>query len=107
MGTSTPRLRADLIIVPRAFRGTTSYVVKDLSAQKYYRFGATEVRVMRCFDGRRTGAEIAAALASEGVRLSGKAVESFARTLSARGFFERTLEDKTTLEMERLRAERH
>jgi putative peptide zinc metalloprotease protein len=107
MSLAAPCLRSDLVIVPRLFRGTASYVVKDLPAQKYYRFGATEVRVMRCFDGHRTGPEIVAALANEGVRLSAPAVEGFARTLAARGFFERTLDEKTTLEMERLRAERH
>ena len=107
MSANTPCLRSDLVIVPRLFRGVTSYVVKDLAAQKYYRFGATEIRVMRCFDGLRSGAQIAAALSIEGVKVSANAVEGFARTLAARGFFERTLEEKTTLEMERLRAERH
>ena len=45
-------------------------MVKDLTAQKYFRFGPTEVRVMRCFDGRRPASEIAASLTNEGLRIS-------------------------------------
>src|SRR6185369_3966084 len=65
-----------------------------------------EVRVMRAFDGTRTPAEIAAHLASEGLRISTAAVESFARTLANAGFLERDLGERTTLQIERLRAER-
>ena len=46
-----PCLRADIAIVEQVYRGEKSFVVKDLAAQKYFRFGAAEVRVMRCFDG--------------------------------------------------------
>lgn len=106
MSTATPCLRADLSIVEQTYRGTTSFVVKDVSAQKYYRFGASEVRVMRCFDGRRTFAEIARTLRDEGMRVSAAAVEGFARKLAGSGFLERTIEERTTLQIERLRAER-
>ena len=101
-----PRLRPDISIIEQVYRGETSYVVKDLAAQKYFRFGATEVRVMRAFDGTRTPAEIAVHLASEGLRISTAAVESFARTLANAGFLERDLGERTTLQIERLRAER-
>src|SRR5215213_11857778 len=76
-----PTLRADISIIEQVYRGETSFVVKDLAAQKYFRFGAVEVRVLRAFDGTRTSAEIAAALAEEGLRISAQAVESFARTM--------------------------
>ncbi len=101
-----PRLRSDISIVEQVYRGETSYVVKDHAAQKYFRFGSTEVRVMRACDGTRTPAEIAAFLAQDGLRISAGAVESFARTLTNAGFLERDLGERTTLQIERLRAER-
>jgi biotin carboxyl carrier protein len=101
-----PCLRPDISIIEQVYRGETSFVVKDLAAQKYFRFGATEVRVMRAFDGTRTSAEIAGHLAAEGLRVSAEAVDSFARTLANAGFLERDLGERTTLQIERLRAER-
>ncbi|HKH91216.1 MAG TPA: hypothetical protein VKA54_05385 [Gemmatimonadaceae bacterium] len=101
-----PTLRADISIIQQVYRGETSFVVKDLAAQKYFRFGTAEVRVLRAFDGTRTSAEIAASLAEEGLRISAQAVESFARTMAEAGFLERGLEERTTLQIERLRAER-
>jgi putative peptide zinc metalloprotease protein len=102
-----PCLRADIAIIEQVYRGETSFVVKDLAAQKYFRFGAAEVRVLRAFDGQHTATEIAAGLAEDGMRISAQAVESFARTMANAGFLERALEERTTLQMERLRAERH
>ena len=102
-----PCLRPEISIIQQVFRGETSFVVKDPTAQKYLRFGAAEVRVLRAFDGQHTPQEIAAALTEEGMRVSAQAVESFARTMTAAGFLERALEERTTLQMERLRAERH
>jgi biotin carboxyl carrier protein len=101
-----PRLRADLAIVEQIFRGETSFVVKDPVTQKYFRFRPVEIGVMRQFDGRRTPDEIASALAEEGLRLTGRAVEGFARKLASIGLLERTLVERTTLELERIRAER-
>jgi putative peptide zinc metalloprotease protein len=106
MSAATPCLRADLSIVEQTYRGATSFVVKDLAAQKYYRFGANEIRVMRCFDGRRTLAEVARMLHDGGMRVSVAAVEGFARKLAGSGFLERSIEERTTLQLERLRAER-
>ena len=102
-----PCLREDISIIQQVYRGETSFVVKDLAAGRYFRFGAAEVRVLRAFDGRRTHDEIAVALAEDGMRISPQAVESFARTMANAGFLERALEERTTLQMERLRAERH
>jgi len=101
-----PSLRADISIVEQVYRGEKSFVVKDLSAQKYFRFGATEVRVMRCFDGKRTPAQIADELRSEGLSISASTVEAFAQKLANAGFLERTLAERSTLQIERLRAER-
>src|SRR5829696_10597014 len=101
-----PCLRADLAIVEQVFRGETSFVVKDPATQKYFRFRPVEVGVMRCFDGRRTADDVVAALAEQGLRLSTGAVEAFARKLASIGLLERSLADRTTLELERIRAER-
>jgi multidrug resistance efflux pump len=107
VSAANPCLRAGLSIIEQVFRGETSYIVKDAAAQRYFRFGATEVRVMRCFDGERDAAAIAAALAEDGMRISARAVEAFARKLSAAGFLERTVAERSTLQLERLRAERN
>ncbi len=80
--------------------------MKDPTTRKYFRFGAVEIAVMRCFDGRRTPDEIARALAEQGMRIPSRTVEGFARKLSSIGVLERTLVERTTLELERLRAER-
>ena len=101
-----PRLRPDLAIVEQVFRGETSFVVKDPATGKYFRFRPVEVGVMRCFDGHRTPDEIAATLTEQGLRLTARVVEGFARKLASIGLLERTLADRTTLELERLRAER-
>ena len=104
--TTGPRLRPDLAIVEQVFRGETSFVVKDPATHKYFRFRPVEVGVMRHFDGRRTPDEIAAALTEQGLKLTGRAVEGFARKLASIGLLERTLADRTTLELERMRADR-
>ena len=106
MTSILPRLRADLAFIEQIYRGEKSYVVKDLKEQRYFRFGITEVRVMQAFDGRRTAAEIVSHLAEQGLRVSVETIELFARKLSGAGFLERTLAERTTLELERLRAER-
>src|SRR5215207_9805223 len=102
-----PCLREDISIIQQVYRGETSFVVKDLAAGRYFRFGAAEVRVLRAFDGHHTPDEIAAALAEDGMRISPQSVESFAHTMANAGFLERALEERTTLQIERLRAERN
>ena len=103
---SGPRLRADLTIVEQVFRGEASFVVKDPATQKYFRFRPVEMGVMRYFDGARTPDEIASALTEQGIRLTARTVEGFARKLASIGLLERTLVERTTLELERIRAER-
>ena len=105
-GGFLPRLRPDLTIVEQLFKGETSFVVKDPTTRKYFRFGAVEIAVMRCFDGRRSPDEIARVLSEQGMKVPARAVEGFARKLSSIGVLERTLVERTTLELERLRAER-
>jgi hypothetical protein len=101
-----PCLRADLAIIEQTFRGETAFVVKDPATHKYFRFRPVEMGVMRLFDGRRSHDDVAAALADQGMRLTSRAVEAFARKLASIGLLERSLAERTTLELERIRAER-
>lgn len=101
-----PRRRADLRFVEQLYRGEQSFIVKDPATRKYFRFRPVEALVLQSFDGRSV-AEVAAALADEGFRLSTGAIEGFARKLAGMGLMERSLAERTTLEMERLRAERN
>ena len=62
--------------------------------------------MLQSLDGSRTVADAAAALRGEGVPVSESALASFAQTLSRMNLLQRTLGDRSTLELERLRAER-
>jgi putative peptide zinc metalloprotease protein len=103
----TPRLRPDVVIVEQLYRGELSYVVKDLETHKYFRFRAVEIAVMRALDGVRTCAAAAAALREAGIGVSEAAVEGFAQKLSRMGLIERSVSERSTLQLERLRAERN
>ena len=106
MSASRPKLRRDIVVVEQRFRGEQSFVVKDPATKKYYRMRPAEARVLRALDGERSAEQVAAALGDEGLRVSPAAVESFARTCGRLGLLERTLAERSTLELERLRAER-
>ena len=103
---SAPLLRADLTIVEQIFRNEQSFVVKDPTTHMYFRFRPVEVRVMRAFDGARSASEVTAQLVADGVPVSVATVEGFARKLLGLGLLERTLVERTTQQLERLRAER-
>ena len=100
-----PRHRADLTFVEQVYRGEQSFIVKDPVTHKYFRFRPMEALVLQSFDGR-TITEIGATLAEEGFRLSAGAIEAFARKLAGMGLMERSLAERTTLELERVRADR-
>jgi multidrug efflux pump subunit AcrA (membrane-fusion protein) len=100
-----PRRRADLRFVEQVYRGEQSFIVKDPVTHKYFRFRPVEALVLQSFDGR-TVAEVASGLAEEGFRLSAAAIEGFARKLTGMGLMERSFAERTTLELERLRADR-
>lgn len=101
-----PKLREDLTIVEQSYRGEQSFILKDPKTRKYFRFRPVEVGVLRQFDGQRSTADIAAALAEEGLRVSLAAVEGFAGKLKNMGLMERTVGERSVLQMERLRAQR-
>jgi putative peptide zinc metalloprotease protein len=104
--TERPRLRTDLILVEQTYRGEQSFIVKDPSTRKYFRFRPVEIAVMRSLDGERTVAEAATALLDQGLKVSAAAVSRFAEKLKAMGLCERTLRETSVLLMERLRAQR-
>jgi putative peptide zinc metalloprotease protein len=101
-----PRLRPDLVLVEQTYRGEQSYIVKDPTTHKYFRFRPVEIAVMQTLDGERTVTEAALALADQGLRISAAVVGKFADKLKAMGLMERTLRERSTLMLERLRAER-
>jgi putative peptide zinc metalloprotease protein len=101
-----PKLRQDLVLVEQCYRGEQSFIVKDPETRKYYRFRPVEIQVMQALDGNRTAAEAAAELVNEGIRVSAGGVEGFAAKLAKMGLCERTLGERSVLQMERLRAER-
>lgn len=103
---ATPRLRPDLILVEQTYRGEQTYIVKDPITHKYFRFRPIEIIVMQSLDGHRTIGEAAAALVEEGVPVTTAALNGFAHSLDRMGLLEKTLGERTVLELERLRAER-
>ena len=103
---TAPRLRPGLVVVEQVYRGESSYIVKDPESHKYFRFRPVELVVMQEFDGERTTAQIAAALAAQGLPFGPAAVEAFAAKLRQLGLVERSLAERSVLLMERVRAER-
>ncbi|HUQ15031.1 MAG TPA: hypothetical protein VM094_03180, partial [Gemmatimonadales bacterium] len=101
-----PRLRTDLVLVEQTYRGEQSFIVKDTTTHKYYRFRPVEVAVMQTLDGKRTVTEAAAALLEQGLRVSAAAVGRFAEKLKGMDLCERSLGERSVLLMERLRAQR-
>ena len=101
-----PTLRRDLVLVEQTYRGEQSYIIKDPQSRKYFRFRPVEVMVMQTFNGEHSASETSAILNAEGLRVSPAGVEAFARKLSTMGLCERTLGERSVLQMERLRAQR-
>ena len=104
--TGKPKLRQDLVLVEQTYREEQSYIIKDPQSRKYFRFRPVEVMVIQTFNGEHTASETSAILNAEGLRVSPAGVEAFARKLSTMGLCERTLGERSVLQMERLRAQR-
>lgn len=100
-----PRLRPDLVLVAQTYRGEQSYIVKDPATHKYFRFRPVEAVVMQSLDGRPVE-EAAASLAEQGIKVSAAVVEKFAAKLRSMGLCEHTLQERSSMLVERLRAER-
>jgi putative peptide zinc metalloprotease protein len=104
--SSRPRFRPDLVLVEQTYRGEQSFIVKDPTTRKYFRFRPVEISVMQTLDGERTPAEAAVALAERGISVSAAAIGKFADKLKAMGLIERSLRERSVLLLERLRAQR-
>ena len=102
---SAPTLRADLVFVEQTYRGEQTYIVKDPTTHKYFRFRPVEAMVMQSLDGRPVE-ETSAALTAQGLKIGPAALEKFAGKLKAMGLCERSLEERSIMLMERLRADR-
>ena len=103
---NAPALRSDLIIIAQQYRGDESYIVKDPETHKYFRFKPLEVFIMQEFTGEKDLPALAADLREQGIPVQTPALERFADRLSGMGLLKRTLSEKSTLLIERLRAER-
>ena len=79
-----PRLRPDLVLVEQTYRGEQSFILKDPTTHKYFRFRPVEIAVMQSLDGQRTVPEAAVALVEQGIRVSAAAVAKFAEKLKKR-----------------------
>ena len=104
--SSGAELRKDLVLVEQTYRGEQSFILKDPQSHKYFRFRPVEAMVLQTLDGQHSAAEAAAVLAGHGLNISPASVESFARRLSGMGLCERTLSERSVLQMERLRSQR-
>lgn len=102
-----PRLRDDLIIVEQRYRGDQTYIVKDPRTHKYFRFKPLEVLIMQQFRGEHTVEELADGLEAQGMPVPVRSLQGFADRLRRMELLERTLGEKSVLQLERLRAERH
>jgi putative peptide zinc metalloprotease protein len=102
---SAPTLRPDLVFVEQSYRGEQTYIVKDPTNHKYFRFRPIEAMVMQSLDGRPVE-ETSAALTAQGLKIGPAALEKFAGKLKAMGLCERSLEERSIMLMERLRADR-
>ena len=102
---SAPTLRPDLVFVEQSYRGEQTYIVKDPTNHKYFRFRPIEAMVMQSLDGRPVE-EASASLTAQGLKIGPAALEKFAGKLKAMGLCERSLEERSIMLMERLRADR-
>lgn len=101
-----PQLVEGVRLVEQRLKGEPSFVAKSPSTGTYARFREHEASVIRLLDGERTIPQVAAALVASGLAVSSAAVEGFVNRLASLGFVERTLEERTSAQLERLRQER-
>ena len=102
-----PRLRRHLRFMRHETGGTVAWVVKDPVALKYFRFGQIEAWLMQQMDGTRSLQQICDELYSEiGMKATPAKLDVLVRRLRELGLVERTLQEKSAMLMDRLRAHR-
>jgi putative peptide zinc metalloprotease protein len=106
-GLRRPKLRLDLRISEQTVSGKSSYVIKILETNSYYRFGALEYEMLRLCDGSRTPAELAQAVTARHpeLSLSETHVIDFLDTVEP-AMWERSSREQNVALLERLREER-
>jgi putative peptide zinc metalloprotease protein len=105
-GLRRPTLVAGVKLVEQIFQGQPGYVVKRPDTGAYVRFRPTEAQVMQCFTGERTINQVVSLLATQGVPVGASTIDAFATRLAELGIVERTLTERSTAQLERLRLER-
>lgn len=105
-GVARPRLLPGVRLIEQRYRGEERVLARTPDGGKYFRFRPLEARVLRAFDGVRTAAEISELLAAQGTRIGAGAIAGFARQLAGMGVVERSLEERSAAQLERIRAER-
>lgn len=106
MSQRRPALVPGVRLVEQIFQGQPGYVVKRPDTGAYVRFRPAEAQVLQCFDGERTVQEIALRLSRQGLALTPAAVDAFATRLAELGIVQRTVSEKSSAQLERLRLER-
>jgi putative peptide zinc metalloprotease protein len=107
MQTDAPQLVPALRFVRQQTETGVSWVVKDATRQKYFRFGQVEVWLMQRMDGSRSVAQLCGELHEElGLRARPEQLEVLVRRLRELGLVERSLEERCALQLEQLRAQR-
>ena len=107
MSAANPRLRRNLRFTRHESEGAISWVVKDPTALKYFRFGQVEAWLMQQMDGTLSLQDICDLLREEiGLRTTPTALDVLTRRLKELGLVERSLKERSTLLMERLRSQR-
>jgi putative peptide zinc metalloprotease protein len=101
-----PRLLPGVRLVEQLYQGEQAFVVKSPSTGAYFRFRPAEARVIALFDGEHTAAQVSARLAADGLNVPTQSVESFASRLGVLGLVERTLAERSSAQLERLRQDR-
>jgi putative peptide zinc metalloprotease protein len=102
-----PALRRNLRFVRQVQAGKVSYVVKDPTTLKYFRFGEMETAVMQLLDGTRPLSGVAERMRLEhGVTMGADGLGAFVRRLKEMGLVQRSQEERSTLLMDSLRRQR-
>ena len=90
----------------QTYRGELSYIVKDPTTHKYFRFRPLEVGVMRALQRVARPPKPSPRWPRKGFEVTAATVSKFAEKLKNMGLCERTLRERSVLQMERLRAQR-
>jgi putative peptide zinc metalloprotease protein len=102
-----PRLRGNLKFVRHENEAGVSWVVKDPSTRKYFRFGQVEAWLMQQMDGESTLQQICDELfGTIGIRATPASLDVLVRRLRELGLVERSMMERSAMLVEQLRTQR-